>query len=79
MSDERILGRPRQGPGPADADPEVPAASESIRHPSLGGTHHEEPTMIAVRDERIVAGWSRDAFGMPAFRVHAADYPEAEA
>jgi hypothetical protein len=35
--------------------------------------------MIAVRDGSIVAGWSRNAFGMPAFRVHAADYPEAEA
>ena len=35
--------------------------------------------MIAVPGERIVAGWTYNAFGMPAFRVHAIDYPEVEA
>jgi hypothetical protein len=35
--------------------------------------------MNAVPGERIVAGWTRNAFRMPAFRVHATDYPEVEA
>lgn len=39
----------------------------------------EELTMDAVLGGGIVAGWGRDAFGMPTFRVHTTDYPEIEA
>jgi hypothetical protein len=35
--------------------------------------------MNAVPRERNVAGRTRNAFGMPAFRVHATDYPEVKA
>ena len=35
--------------------------------------------MNAVPRERIVAGRTRNAFGMPAFRVRATDYPEVKA
>ncbi len=35
--------------------------------------------MTAVPGDRILWGWTRDALGMPAFRVHPADYPEVEA
>jgi hypothetical protein len=32
--------------------------------------------MKTVLAGRIVAGWTRNPFGMPTFRVHQADYPE---
>lgn len=35
--------------------------------------------MTAVLRGRIVAGWARNAFGMPTYHVHQADYPEIEA
>jgi len=35
--------------------------------------------MNAVLGRRIVAGWGRNGFNMPTFRVHPIDYPEIEA
>jgi hypothetical protein len=35
--------------------------------------------MNAVLGGRIVAGWARNTFDMPTFRIHPTDYPEIEA